>query len=75
MDILPLLKHTHLSSNQQQPFHSLPQRGALRLQERLGAGPGVVRQRFLHEGFPAGFPRQQRRHGGQRVLLQLTDGH
>lgn len=68
-------KHNYLSSNQQQPFYSLPQCGAFRLEERLGAGPGVVRKRFLHEGFTAGFPRQQRLHGGQHTILQLIHRH
>lgn len=59
---------TYLSSNQQQPLHSLPQSGALGLQERLGAGPGVVGDSFLHQGLTAGFPRQQRPHGRQHAL-------
>lgn len=70
-----IVPNTYLSSNQQQLFHSLPQGGALRLQERLGAGPGVVREGFLHQGLAAGFSRQQRLHGGQRPLLQVPDGH
>lgn len=64
---------TYFPSNQQQPLHPLPQSGASGLQERLGAGPGVVGKSFPHQGLTAGFSWQQRLHGRQHALHQLAD--
>lgn len=65
----------YLSTNQQQLLHSFPQCGASRLQERLAAGPGVVRQSFLHQSLAAGLFRQQGSHSRQHQAQEVPCWH